>query len=56
MRLVEDTVGTVKTFPVSKILEEVLTPAHPGGAKGARTPRGSKAKTVKSANFWLIFI
>ena len=27
-----------------------------GGAKGACAPRGSEAKTVKSACFWLIFI
>ena len=27
-----------------------------GGAKGARAPCGSKAKTVKSACFWLMFV
>ena len=33
-----------------------LAPAHPGGAKGARAPRGSEAITVKSACFGLIFM
>ena len=30
--------------------------AFPGGAKGARAPSGSEAKTVKSACFWLISV
>ena len=33
-----------------------LSPAYPGGAKGARAPRGSKATTVKLACFGLTFM
>ena len=35
--------------------ERIYPRVYPGGAKEARAPRGSKAKTVKSACSWLIF-
>ena len=47
-------VVTMTTVMPIQVLQ--LSPAYPGGAKGARTPSGSKAKTVKSACFGLILI